>query len=113
MTLRRRHLSARILLAVFLPMLLLSSLHVHTPAHTPKLDEAQCAHQHCYGHLAPQPLGQQHCLLCQFLDTPVVAAKQLLVEPTQTHRLAQDITSASHNTGHHAAGLHLRAPPAA
>ncbi|MBO4564631.1 MAG: hypothetical protein J5720_04290 [Bacteroidaceae bacterium] len=70
----RRRISAWLLLSVFLPMLLLSSLHVH--------DEAlgSCGCDKCVnhllhsGHIAPDNVHQHDCVLCLFASLTFVAA---------------------------------------
>lgn len=68
---RKRHIASWILLAVFLPMLVLSSLHVH---HV-EADDASCTacvqHQ-CHGHLSQLSDSMHHCVLCQFLTLTFV-----------------------------------------
>ena len=70
-----RSWAARILLAVFLPMLVLSSVHVNLQESAPT--EAQCYacehHIHHDGHIATAQ-HLQKCVLCQFLSLPYLAA---------------------------------------
>lgn len=70
---KRRYISAWILLAVFLPMLLLSSLHIHQESETPQDTCAECVHHHCHGHLSQLADAMHHCVLCQFLTLSFVA----------------------------------------
>ena len=70
----RRRIASWVLLAVFLPMLLLSSLHVHeTPTGTQNSCEA-CVDHHCGGHFGQQTLPMHQCLLCEFLSLPILLA---------------------------------------
>ena len=69
---RRQHF-ARILLSVFLPMMMLSAVHVHeTPS---SLECEQCAHHVSHaGHLSAASSHDYNCVLCQFLTLPFVPA---------------------------------------
>lgn len=70
---RKRHISAWILLAVFLPMLLLSSLHIHQESELSADSCTECVHHHCHGHLSQLAETMHHCVLCQFLTLTFVA----------------------------------------
>ena len=66
--LRRRHLHAWILLGVFLPMLIMASVHVHTPYEETAVSCYDCVHHvHHDGHLSSSTLSLDHCVLCHFL----------------------------------------------
>ncbi|MCR5314049.1 MAG: hypothetical protein K6E54_10515 [Bacteroidaceae bacterium] len=70
----KRQLAPWILLAVFVPMLVLSMLHIHHSDE--KVEETcdECVHHHCDGHLNQQ-IGTFHvCLLCQFTTLPMLVA---------------------------------------
>ena len=70
---RRRQLFARILLSVFVPMMLLSALHVHEEALSPECE--QCAqHISHAGHLSAADSHTYNCVLCQFLTLPFIPA---------------------------------------
>ena len=72
MELRRRIISI-LLLAVFLPALLASSLHRHHhDSHEGAVECVDCHHQS--GHLASGAQGLDECLLCQFLGLPFIIA---------------------------------------
>ena len=75
---RKRYIASWILLAVFLPMLVLSSLHVH---HV-EADDASCTacvqHQ-CHGHLSQLSDSMHHCVLCQFLTLSFITTGLLAV----------------------------------
>lgn len=70
----KRHISAWILLAVFVPMLILSSLHVHHGSLTAEKECAECVHHHCNGHITQGTETIHHCVLCQFLSITFYAA---------------------------------------
>lgn len=62
------------LLAVYLPMLLLSSLHVHETAEYGETACAECVHHQCHGHLSQLSDGMHQCVLCQILTLTYIAA---------------------------------------
>ena len=75
---RKRHIYAWILLAVFVPMIVMSSLHIHHEVGT--ADECpECVHHHCSGHLTQGYGGAHQCLLCQFLSISFCAATIIVV----------------------------------
>ena len=68
-----------LLLAAFLPMLLLSSLHTHSEEeywHEEGCD-ACVHHQPCAGHLNDGTISLHDCVLCQFLSLPYLTAAVL------------------------------------
>ncbi|MBP5570618.1 MAG: hypothetical protein J6X46_06335 [Prevotella sp.] len=70
---RRRQLFARILLSVFVPIMMLSAVHVHEEASSPECE--QCAqHVSHAGHLSADNSHTYNCVLCQFLTLPFVPA---------------------------------------
>lgn len=78
----KRTLSVWVLLSVFVPMLLLSSLHVHSDIDNPVEDSCEVCVNHIphSGHLSLQPVHLANCVLCQFASLPyAVAALVVLV----------------------------------
>lgn len=72
---RRRQMVARWLLAVFVPMVLLSSLHLHKEVAATGGECYQCAHHQPHsGHLSAASFAVHDCLLCQMLTVPFVPA---------------------------------------
>ncbi|WP_036928435.1 hypothetical protein [Prevotella sp. MA2016] len=70
----KRHMASWLLLAVFVPMVLISSLHVHSNT-TLFGDECnECIQHHCHGHIAQQTMSVHECVLCQFLTLPMLVA---------------------------------------
>lgn len=65
---RKRHIYAWLLLAIFVPMLMLSSLHTHSNAGANDEVCDECVHHHCSGHLTQGGISMHHCVLCQFLS---------------------------------------------
>ena len=70
----KRQINSWLLLAVFVPMLLLSSLHIHGYGQAAEDQCTECVNHHCDGHLGQQTLSLHDCLLCQFLTLPMVVA---------------------------------------
>jgi hypothetical protein len=70
----RRHISAVVLLAIYLSVLLLSSVHLH-PETALGMDACeQCVHHLPHGgHLSAGNGTAHDCLLCQFLSISYVA----------------------------------------
>ena len=72
-TTNKRHFASWVLLAVFVPMLLFSSLHIHESA-VEEISCTDCVHHVCHGHIAQQAAHLHECVLCQFLTLTFVAA---------------------------------------
>jgi len=70
----KRHIASWVLLAVFVPMLLMSSLHFHEPSQIEETTCAECVQHQCHGHLTQLSDGMHQCLLCQCLTLTFVAA---------------------------------------
>ena len=71
---RKRNMASWLLLAVFVPMLLLSSLHIHNYEQSADEQCTECVHHQCGGHIGQQTLSLDDCLLCQFLTLSVTIA---------------------------------------
>ena len=69
----KRHIASWVLLAVYLPLLLFSSLHIHETSNVRDAECAECVHHQCHGHLAQLSDGMHQCVLCQFLTISYVA----------------------------------------
>lgn len=69
----KRYIASRLLLAVFLPMLILSSVHVHGTPNALTDECCECVQHHCHGHLGQLAATLQACVLCQFLSLPMMA----------------------------------------
>lgn len=86
----KRQISAWLLLAVFLPMVALSSVHVHRHTDASVTQCSDCLAHSCPGHLVilDDALGQ--CVLCQFLSVPYVAAAVIavIIYPYQHYKLS-------------------------
>ena len=71
----KRHIASWMLLAVFVPMLVLSSLHVHKASSSLAETEcSDCVHHNCHGHLSQTATAIHDCVLCQFLTLRMLAA---------------------------------------
>ena len=108
----KRHICSWVLLAVFVPMLLFSSLHIHQSDLSAASTCAECIHHHCGGHLAQQSPSLHSCVLCQLLSLPM-----LIVAVAALH-IFNKVYSIVSLSRHYSAGLahtsvpSLRAPPA-
>jgi hypothetical protein len=97
---KRRHIASVVLLAVFLPMLLLSSLHVHPEAHLEDGDCKECVHHVPHaGHFTSGTSCSFDCVLCQFLSLPFLMAPMVafkakhFIHTTSLCRLEQSVAS--------------------
>lgn len=75
----KRHIASWMLLAVFVPMLVLSSLHVHERHDATDKECAECVAHHCHGHIGQADTSFDACVLCQFLSLTFVAAATMVV----------------------------------
>lgn len=76
----RRTIAARILLWVFVPMLLLSSVHVHRPAVSTVTECYACVHHIRHdAHLTNINTQWKTCVLCQFISLPFVGGESITV----------------------------------
>jgi hypothetical protein len=63
-----------LLLAVFVPMVIFSSVHVHEESQaSAATDCTDCVHHNCHGHLTQTALWTHDCVVCQFLTLSFVA----------------------------------------
>jgi hypothetical protein len=76
----KQQIASRVLLAVFLPMLLLSSLHTHHLQPSTNEEECtDCVQHHCAGHIGQLAQTMHECVLCQLLSLPMVVAAAVVV----------------------------------
>ena len=108
----KRYIASWVLLAVYLPMLLISSLHIHETPMDGETTCAECVQHQCHGHLSQLSDGMHQCVLCQILTlTYVVSAVGALLfyQPKRKVTYArQRQTPCLTYTGF----ISLRAPPA-
>lgn len=109
----RQHIASWLLLAVFLPMLAFSSLHVHEAGSAAVVSEcADCVHHNCQGHLTQVAAWAYDCVLCQFLTLSFLTAA--IVAFLFTHKVAigRIYARRCHVFIAHSGIVGLRAPPA-
>ena len=70
----KRQIASWVLLAVYLPMLIISSLHIHETAEFDETACVECVHHQCHGHLIQLTDGMHQCVLCQILTLTYVAS---------------------------------------
>ena len=110
-TKKKRHIASWVLLAVFLPMLVFSSLHIHQSEGAVQMTYAECVHHHCGGHLWQQTISMDDCVLCQFLTLPILAvAVATLIIYNQSLKAEPQTWQRSVCVAHNSV-VGLRAPP--
>ena len=71
---RKQIRAARVLLAVYLPLLLLTMLHVHRPAAYVEDVCAQCVHHEPHaGHISSHTPSLHECVVCQLTTLQYIA----------------------------------------
>ncbi len=69
----KRNIASWILLLVFVPMLMFSSVHTHEEElNTTDTECIDCKNHQCHGHLQQTNITHD-CLFCQFLSLPMLA----------------------------------------
>ena len=108
----RRYYSAWVLLAVFLPMLVLSSLHVHPVSLEATHRCEECVHhKHHSDHIGTMTTCSFDCVLCQFLTLPFLAATAVIFT-ANIHQHRSPLIVEDQRVVKQARGLvSLRAPP--
>ena len=110
---RREQLFALVILSVYMPMVLLASLHVHSLNENIVIFDCHECHTdvHHSGHITSSPQHHDDCLLCRFLTTQVDKSKDIVcftfkqtVSKIELHQAASPIPSI-------VAHPSLRAPP--
>jgi len=109
----KRRIAAWLLLAVYVPMLILASLHVHSESDAVSAITCdECVQHQCHGHLVQMSVLSHVCVLCQFLTIPLVAVATLFIllynnvqKTASCEQLSGFISARSGIVG-------LRAPPA-
>lgn len=107
----RRTWMSRILLAVFVPMLMLSTFHIHTEGFGDDIGCSECMHHVRHSHLSTADFCIGQCVLCQFQTLPFIAASlTAVIIPLMAHRLfVRNVRQVI--PVHTAAVISLRAPP--
>ena len=75
----KRHIASWLLLAVFVPMLVLSSIHIHEAGEDIETECADCVQHSCHGHMTATPHWAHDCVLCQFLTLTMLTAAVMAV----------------------------------
>ena len=110
---KRRQWFAVCLLAVFLPALLISSLHHHEAETADTVDCIQCAHHLPHpGHLSNAASGMQECVLCHFIGLPFLLSLVLALTPLHRSISLERADRADGIASTHPHSRHSRAPPA-
>lgn len=107
----RRRRAAKVLLAVYIPMLLLLSLHVHHQRMAETVYCYQCAHHQPHaGHITALQDALHDCLLCQLQSEAFMAANEVGVPVMAA---ASDVVAAIQQPMRQAAVacVRLRGPP--
>ena len=103
-----RHIASLLLLASYLPMVVLSSVHVH---HDTVDTTDEC--MQCSGHLESQHHHHDNCQYCNFLNLDYFGqAGQQVAAPTPTVKIV-GTTAVAPSLQSHYGVARLRAPPAA
>ena len=100
------------LLAVFLPMLVLSSFHVHSVAHHESGFCKECVnHLPHAGHIGSQTVCSFDCVLCQFFTLPFLAAAAVILVVNIVLRSAPLFADDQRVVSRERGFVSLRAPP--
>ena len=75
----KRHIASWMLLAVYVPMLVFSSLHIHESHASTDTECAECVAHQCHGHIGQTDSSSDDCVLCQFLSLTFTAAATAVV----------------------------------
>jgi len=68
----KRLLAARLLLAVFVPMLVFASVHIHPETDGGQVPCTECVQHQCHGHMTQLNSTFHACVLCQFLTLTMI-----------------------------------------
>ena len=82
----KRHIASWVLLAVFLPVLFISSLHIHESAEENGHVCTECVKHQCHGHLSQFVDSMHPCVLCQFLTLTFIAPALCAVALSQLQK---------------------------
>ncbi|MBQ3857149.1 MULTISPECIES: hypothetical protein [Segatella] len=108
----RRIWKARILLAVFIPMLLLSVTHIHHESERSEQACYECLHHINHaGHITNQTVSIDHCILCSFLSLPYITPTILVAALTAVYSYVCFGLKRTVILKQRITGVGLRAPP--
>lgn len=68
----KRLMASWVLLAVYVPILVVASLHMHPSEMLAQNTCSECVHHNCGGHMGQQTVFVHACVLCQFLTLPML-----------------------------------------
>lgn len=110
---RRQQLFAWIILSVYIPMVLLASLHVHSPYEYSASIDCDLCHTavHHSGHIIASPGQHGECLSCRFLSTQVDAPHVSVCHIAKQTVSKIELPQATEPTVAMVAHPSLRAPP--
>ena len=76
---RKRNIAAWVLLSVFVPMMMLSAVHIHKPVADETANCVECAHHVNHpGHFTSAVEHLDDCVLCHFLSLVYTLAAVIL-----------------------------------
>ena len=111
---RRQQFFAWVMLLVYLPTVLLSSVHVHPlQDFSDSIDCYQCetGHHHS-GHITTDSHHHDACLSCRFLGTQVVVSEQPNLGQVNPRAVKVELCQVTESCSRPVAHPTLRAPPA-
>ena len=110
---RRQRFFAWIMLLVYLPMVLSSSVHVHSlQEFSESIDCHQCeTGLHHSGHITTDTPHHDECLSCRFLGTQVVAPKAQELDQDNQQAVKVEFCQVTESFSRSVAHPSLRAPP--
>ena len=101
------------MLLVYLPTVLLSSVHVHSlQEFSESIDCYQCqtGHHHS-GHITADTPHHDECLLCRFMGTQVVVPEDQSLDPDIQPAVKVELCQVTESFSRSVAHPSLRAPP--
>ena len=110
---RRQQFYAWVMLLVYLPMVLLSSVHVHPLQElSDSVDCYQChTGLHHSGHITVDSPHHDECLSCRFLGTQVVVPEQQDLDHDNQHAVKVEFCQVPESFSRSVTQPSLRAPP--
>ena len=100
------------LLALFVPMLIISSLHRHQEVAVATTECADCVQHSCHGHLTQMASWADDCMLCQFLTLTFVATAAVSLIIINNVVCSSILARQRNVCVAHSGIVGLRAPPA-
>lgn len=111
-SMRRVRFFSKVMLAVFLPALILSSVHKHPVPENESEECYECVHHLPHaGHLSAGHSGIHECVLCHFLGLPFLSSVRIARLPLLTILLVLGAVSEENIRTGFEGDLRTRAPP--